>query len=408
MNAPAAGRLERLLGGDALADLRKRLRRRFEDDAAPPVLRIGNLSEIEHAALAALTGRPSRYRRSLLVDVAGVDAALRAVDAATSLREALERLDGPIVSHSALRANAQIRWDGIFAAPASPMLATLLDDLAGRSTLRRLARGNCESAERLRDDADRVLRQLPQAGIARAQLAAQTLGDAHALDKGRPAATLVLAALRLHQGAARESDVRSRELWAGAGVLVNELARPALFLNLPVHPSDDRRTRDGMPDYIALRELVRTPPRWNVHGADIYVCENPNIVAIAADRLSDRCAPLVCTDGMPAAAQRMLLTQLATAGARLFYHGDFDWPGLHIGNFVMRTFAARPWRFAAADYRDALSGLSGSRTELDGTAVAASWDDELATVLSAHGVGVPEEAIAEILIGDLATSARSR
>ena len=70
------------------------------------------------------------------------------------------------------------------------------------------------------------------------------------------------------------------------------------------------------------------------------VCENPNLVAIAADALGTRCAPLVCTDGMPAAAQRCLLSQLATAGAQTFYHGDFDWPGLHIGNYVMREYGA--------------------------------------------------------------------
>jgi uncharacterized protein (TIGR02679 family) len=407
VNGAGSERLERLLGGDALAGLRKRLRRRFEDDAMPATLRIGNLSDAEHAALAALTGRPSPYRRSLNVDVAAVDTALAATGIAASLRDALERLDGPIVSRSALRTSVALRWRRVFEAPASPLLAALLAGADGRSVLRRLAQGDAEYADRLRDDADRVLRQLPQAGTARALLAAQTLGDAHALDNGRSIATLVLAALRLRHGAPPETEVRSRELWAGAGVLVNELARPALFLNLPVlsdRSGDGRRTRYGTPDYIALRELVRTPPRWNVRGVDLYVCENPNIVAIAADRLGDRCAPLVCTDGMPAAAQRVLLAQLAAAGARLFYHGDFDWPGLHIGNFVMRTFAARPWRFTAADYREALSGLPGGRTELGGAAVAASWDDELSAAMATCRIGVPEEAIADVLAGDLATA----
>ncbi|MEZ5704819.1 MAG: DUF2399 domain-containing protein [Burkholderiaceae bacterium] len=63
-----------------------------------------------------------------------------------------------------------------------------------------------------------------------------------------------------------------------------------------------------------LRRLVRTPPDWEVADQIIYVCENPNIVSIAADRLGAACAPLVCTDGMPAAAQRVLLKQLSDAG----------------------------------------------------------------------------------------------
>jgi hypothetical protein len=39
-----------------------------------------------------------------------------------------------------------------------------------------------------------------------------------------------------------------------------------------------------------------------------------------------------------------------TAGGRLRYHGDFDWAGLAIGNFVMREFGAEPWRFKTTDY----------------------------------------------------------
>jgi len=76
-------------------------------------------------------------------------------------------------------------------------------------------------------------------------------------------------------------------------------------------------------------------------------------VAIAADCVGARCARLVCTDGIPAAAQRTLLAQLAQAGARLRYHGDFDWAGLRIANHVMRTGQARPWRFMARDYEAA-------------------------------------------------------
>lgn len=94
-------------------------------------------------------------------------------------------------------------------------------------------------------------------------------------------------------------------------------------------------------------------------GRPVYVCENPNIVAIAADRLGPHCAPLICTDGMPAAAQRTLLTQLARAGARLLYHGDFDWPGLRIANLVIRSFRAEPWRLGAGDYAEHADTATG-------------------------------------------------
>jgi uncharacterized protein (TIGR02679 family) len=123
---------------------------------------------------------------------------------------------------------------------------------------------------------------------SRAQLAVAALGDAHALDAGSPAATLVLTALR--QLAAAEPDIEStREQWAAAGVLVNELARPALALNLPGPTGAEA----GEPTYLSLRRLLRSPPAWGVIGCPVFVCENPNLLAIAADQLGPRCAPLV-------------------------------------------------------------------------------------------------------------------
>ena len=73
----------------------------------------------------------------------------------------------------------------------------------------------------------------------------------------------------------------------------------------------------GEPVHLSLRRLLRRPPPWDVAGREVFVCENPNIVAIAADRLGTTCAPLACTDGMPFAAQQTLLAQLAASGARL-------------------------------------------------------------------------------------------
>jgi uncharacterized protein (TIGR02679 family) len=99
----------------------------------------------------------------------------------------------------------------------------------------------------------------------------------------------------------------------------------------------------GHPDYLSLRTLLRSPPCWDVAGLEIYVCENPNLIAIAADQLGRNCAPMMCTDGMPSAAQRALLTQLNKGGAQLMYHGDFDWSGLQIANEVMGAYGASPW-----------------------------------------------------------------
>ncbi|MGE0575501.1 TIGR02679 family protein [Reyranella sp.] len=411
MSKPADLRLERLLGGDQLASLRRRLRRRFER-AMPgePVehVRIAGLDAQEHAALASLIGRPQRFSSSLGIDVRMIDASLQRAGVADSLRDALERLDGPIANLAALRVRHQAQWAEVIAECRHPGLAELLTP-ACVGLLKRLARQDPAAAGRLCQQAEAVLRRLPAKGQARSQLAAETLGDAHALDDGQPVATLVLAVQRRAVAPMDEADAattgegaaaeRARDIWAAAGVLVNELARPALFLNLATEDGDGR-TR-GEPSFISLRALVRTSRRWMVGGRDVHVCENPNLVAIAADRLGARCRPLVCTDGMPGAAQRTLLTQLARAGARLFYHGDFDWPGITIANTVLRDHGALPWRLGAADYLAAIGTPQAHQGSLHGTPVAAAWDESLTTAMERHQISIAEESVTDSLLDDL-------
>jgi uncharacterized protein (TIGR02679 family) len=185
---------------------------------------------------------------------------------------------------------------------------------------------------------------------------------------------------------------------------VNELARPALFLNLPADTTRRVAQVAGEPGYVSLRTLMRSAPVWSEAGRDIYICENPNVVAIAADELGSRCSPLVCTEGMPATAQRLLLTQLAAAGARLRYHGDFDWAGLRIGNYLMRELGVQPWRFGAADYLEAIGTAAVRHHPLNGIDVLASWDEELTSIMQEKQIAIAEEAVAHLLLLDLDAS----
>jgi uncharacterized protein (TIGR02679 family) len=406
-------RLQRLLGGEHLAPLRRRLRRHFErthSDGPAGAVRLSDISAQEYATLASLMGRPTRHANSIRVDIASIDMALRRAEIALSLRAALEHLDGPIIHIATARAEACSRWSAVAAGCRHSALASYLQTASGLGVLKRIARQDPLRAARLRDRAEGVLRRLPADGLPRAQLAADALGDAHALDTGEPTATLVLAAWR-HQDAACDGDEEAapedahreesaRGVWARAGVLVNELARPALFLNVPLGDGE-LPSPPGEPRYASLRMLLRSPPAWSVAGRDVFVCENPNVVAIAAERLGRNCAPLVSTDGMPAAAQRTLLAQLAGAGARLLYHGDFDWPGLRIANCVMRACGARPWRLGAEDYAAAVSRSPHREHQLSGAPATAAWDASLARVMRVAGLAIPEESVAQVLLGDL-------
>ena len=104
---------------------------------------------------------------------------------------------------------------------------------------------------------------------------------------------------------------------------------------------------------------------------------------------------------MPAAAQRCLLSQLAKARAQLCYHGDFDWPGVRIGNHVMREHGAQSWRFGAADYKAAVEGASGLGQALTEKAARVLWDEGLMTAMQQHRLSIAEEALTASLLKDL-------
>ncbi|MEN3295182.1 MAG: hypothetical protein V7642_4435, partial [Burkholderiales bacterium] len=106
-------RLQRLLGGDELAGLRKRLRRHFELGGESSVLTLTRISEIERNALAGLLGRPLRLADSMRIDISAVDAILQRAQLADCLRHAIEILDGPIINRTAVRAALQDQWDEV-------------------------------------------------------------------------------------------------------------------------------------------------------------------------------------------------------------------------------------------------------------------------------------------------------
>ncbi|ROO28172.1 TIGR02679 family protein [Salinisphaera orenii] len=401
MPAPDRQRLNRLIGGEALAALRRRLRKRFAASQAPSDgFTLSNLNAAESRALAGLLGRTPRQRASMRLSHTELDGALADADLADDLRAALECLDGPIADTAAARARICRAWDRVCNQATDPRLARVLTEPAGQGLLKRLAGRDVDAAARLVGQTERVLARLPGAAVARARLAADSLGDAHALDAGRPVATLVRRAL-----AEGDVSLRPRELWASQGVLVNELAKPVAVLNLAVD-GDDPGTRliamaaaAGEPLHLSLRLLTRRMPAWRP-GQAVFVCENPEVLAAAADALGPNCPPMVSLDGQLSAAPRTLLDQLAMAGAHFYYHGDFDWPGIRIGNHVIARYNGTPWCYAALDY---VPGDHGS--PLAGEPVEAHWDAALAARMQAAGMAVHEESQLDDLIADLSRAA---
>jgi uncharacterized protein (TIGR02679 family) len=182
------------------------------------------------------------------------------------------------------------------------------------------------------------------------------------------------------------------------------LSAPVLALNLPALPTNTVGKQiclfaeAGEPTYLTVRQLLREPPKFESgDGRTVFVCENPAVVAAAADEVGAMCAPLICIHGQLKTSARLLLNHLSDAGWELAYHGDFDWPGLQIANRIIARHHARPWRMGASDYRS----VPLSSVPLTGFEVAASWDVDLALAMKLAGYSLLEEQVLSHLCLDL-------
>ncbi|GAB2738640.1 TIGR02679 family protein [Kitasatospora kifunensis] len=416
-SAPATSldlpRLRRLLGGPELGWFRDRVRHRLE--AGQPlegtVTRTG-ADAAERAAVARLLGRAPRPGRSLSVSLAAVDELLRASGAAPEgLAAAVIALTGQVIPRQEAADRLAQAWERAFAplsdtVASRPELADWYAELHASGLVRRLT-GNPETAAPLLATLAVLLPRLPLSPPrSLGTFAAETTGDAHALDQG-PLATLTLDAVRALTGAPPGTDAQwRRDTWADAGLLLDELSSQVLTLNLPgdEHTATGRALAAlggvGQPAVLTLRQLVRDAP-CPPYGRTVYVCENPAVVLAAADRLGPACAPLICLQGQPSTAALRLLRLYADAGWTLRYHGDFDWGGMRIATRLLAHVPWTPWHFTACDYRVALAAHPAT-PPLTGTAADTPWDPSLAPALREAGRRIEEELVLDHLLRDLA------
>jgi len=416
---PADAKLHRLLGGESVAWLLRRARDRLE--AGRPLtgsVTLPAATPAQRQAVERLTGRLARSGLSLSVSLTEVDRILRDCGAAPGgLTEAVTRLTGPVRDRSRERAELARAWGAACAALDTatgdrPELARWREWLDATGLVRRLA-GRPDEAQVLLAGVAAVLGQLPSRGVPIGRLAAECCGDAHALDDGQPVGTLVLSAVRALLGlpfAAEGTADSRRAAWAAVGVHLDDLSSLVLCVGLP----GDMRTvvgkvlaanrEAGQPTVLTLRQLrCHAEP---LRAARVRICENPVVVAAAADELEGRCQPLVCVGGQPSAAGWRLLALLAAGGAEFGYHGDFDWGGVRIAEAVRGRVSWQPWRYDHLAYATAVSAtpLPRPRGGLRGDPAPTPWDPELAAEMLRHRIRIEEELTLDALLDDLSLS----
>ncbi|MFC8275434.1 TIGR02679 family protein [Streptomyces sp. NPDC057271] len=402
-------RLRRLLGVPEIEWLVERVRGRLV--AGQPLTGAVSLATPtpgQRSAVERLLARPPGGGRSLTVRLEAVDGVLRRSGISPDgLAAAVTALTGPVTPLAQIRAEEEAAWDRAYTpldalVRGRPELAAWAARVRADGLARRLGR-TPQSVHTLLTGVCAALRELPaDPAVSLAAFAARVLGSAHALDDGTPQGTLTLSGIRALTGFADGSGAEwRRDAWASAGLLKDELSSTVLTLNLRGTPALDWMAGEGEPTVLTLRQLIRRPPS----GASptVRICENPTVLAAAADALGPACPPLICLQGQPSAAALALLRHLHGNGSVLHYHGDFDWGGLRIAGALLRRVPWQPWRYTAADYRRTLAASDPELPPrpLTGVPTRTPWDPDLADALAEAGIRVEEERELDLLLSDL-------
>jgi len=392
----------------ALAPLWSAVHERLSSGRPVRRVRVGPLNDEHRAALADLLGMDRLPGEFLSVSVPALDEILRE-SVGAGVRDVVSELVGPLGDRAAERRLAEAERAQLWAWLARHEVVTaqpVLADWAASVRRSGLIGGSVPRTRHEIERALRVLARLPASGTPLPVLAEETLADPHALDDGTRCATLVMRALTAIYEVAAPVDMPARRaLWERAGVTDDELSPVVLAAGLrPAGDGVGNRVlrvcaRAGQAAALTLSQVRATVLPGGMPD-EVWVFENPSVLALAVGRFGVRCPPMVCTSGWPNSAAVLLLRQLAAAGCRLRYHGDFDGEGIRIAANVGARTGAVPWRMSSADYLDALAAAPPGNPV--GRVTQAPWDWELAAHMRCRDLTVSEERVANGLLDEIA------
>lgn len=395
------------IADDHLAAAWSRVRVRFEQAGRQPqgTVTVTVASRDERHALGALLGR-TITRDAVRVDLAVLDARLRERVDPGGLDPVLTQLFGvrPVDRPGARAARRAAREEPLRLATElvdRPWVTVWVAGLRRSGVLAALpdAVGTITDAAAVLNvltDAAEV-REPGASGTSRVELAARLLGDAHALDRDRPLHGIVLRGLAAASGVDVPGDARGiAEVWSRFGVAPDLLSRTCLVWRLRAAGDGSVARRlevaasAGDPVHVTEWDLRRIAG-WHPEPR-VLVCENPRTLEFLAEQ-GVLGWSVVCTSGEPNLVADTVLGALA--GASVFIHGDFDWPGIAIVNRAVRRHGVRPLAMGVADY---LSGVVASAPLLSGAPEEPSWDGELGAAMRRRGRVLHEESVLDGLL----------
>ncbi len=389
-----------------LAPLWQAMHARLSSGRPVSRVRLGPLDDRQQGALADLLGLSRLPGAYPVISMAALDRVLSEAIGATT-REVVTELIGPPGDRAgdrrAAAAGRAELWAWLNGHPvvtSQPALTLWVSGVQHAG----LAAGSLPRTREQLEQALRVLAELPASGVPLPVLADKVLGDTHGLDEGTRCAALVLRALAAIYDAPVPANAQERrELWERAGVTEDQLSAVVLAAGIRM-PGDDIAARilrlcaeAGHAAALTLGQLRASDWTGGEPPSEVWVFENPSVLAVALGRFGYRCPPMAVTAGWPNSAAILLLQKLAAAGARLYYHGDFDGEGLRIAATVVARTGAEPWRMTTADYLGAVSeGPPAGRVS------EVPWDAGLGRQLGRIGITVSEERVTPRLLDELA------
>lgn len=415
MSPMATTEIIELLRSPELCRLFDGARKRLEQSASLSAsFAIADPDDAERRAVGRLLGTRPPTGRAVRISLERLDAALTSSRFGIGLVEALELVGGPIPDRRGARlAAAQAKealWEGLAGHPVvgtSPEFVGWLQRLRSSGLASRLAPG---AEAELIAAALQIVGSLPRPGDRLNVVAASSTGDAHALDRGTPLGGLVVNALaHLTERRPPSTAADRRSLWASFGVVCDELSCDVLTLGLepaskgvasPLHAMKAA----GQPMRLTLRHIGTDKMSFSPN--TVFVCENPVVVAEAADDLGSSTPPIVCIEGISNTAALFLFKQMSSSDCRFVFHGDFDWGGVRIFNHLRRNLHEHitPWRFGRDDYLRALDRLDAI-SKLESTPADTEWDPSLREAMIDRELAVFEEQVLDDLIRDLQSAA---
>lgn len=383
---------------------RRRLERNGHAITSSPIT-LEDLDTAELDAICALLGqrRPVEPRMRIRLD--HLDSALSEAGYDGGLVGTLETITGPMADRRADRVSESAArtalWTAASAHPANDIdgVSDWIKSLRRRG---RITRVDTDDPIQLLTDALDTISSIATSdrsddvdAIPLPVLAATRFGNAHALDPDQSLGALVA------DGVCQLADTNDvRAAWQTFNIQLDQVNTSTLTYMLPGQPGTVLAAAKACSQPIRVtHRMLDSELGVDVEALDrVWVCENPTIVALAADRLGSDCRPMICTDGMPASVTSRLLAHLQSYGCELLVHADLDVGGIAIVNHLVNRLDATPWRMTELDYTDALAGPT---TDLVATVGSTPWDPGLTLAMKHHGRAVHEEAIASILLSDL-------